>query len=64
MPFTDYPLTKWDVYVKKTSINSIGIYVFPKDTTQVDAKTYLGEVSALNHHEAVNEAFQRLIVKF
>jgi hypothetical protein len=53
------------VYIKKTSINSISLYVLTKESLRgmADA-TMVGEIVAENPHQAVDAAWLRLLGKF
>lgn len=57
-------MARFNVFIKKVSINGIGLYVLPKEVALMPDATSLGELTADNAHEAMAAAWLRLLGKF
>jgi hypothetical protein len=57
-------MSRYNVFIKKLSINGIGLYVLPREVAMMTDATFIGELSAENHYEAVAAAWLRLLGKF
>ena len=57
-------MARFNVFIKKTSINSIALYVLTKEARIPPDATSLGEIVASNPKEAVDAAWLRLLGKF
>jgi hypothetical protein len=57
-------MSRYNVFIKKLSINGIGLYVLPREVAMMPDATFIGELSAENHYEAVAAAWLRLLGKF
>ena len=57
-------MARFNVFIKKTSINSIALYVLTKEARIPPDATSLGEIVASNPKEAVEAAWLRLLGKF
>lgn len=58
-------MNRYYVYIKKTSINSIALYVLTKEAKRmIPDASMLGEITASNAHEAIDGVWLRLLGKF
>lgn len=57
-------MNRYYVYIKKVSINTIALYVLTKGQPMMNEVTFIGEITAANPHEAVDNAWLRLLGKF
>ena len=57
-------MARYNIFIKKTSINSIALYVLTKEARIPEDATPLGEITASNPHEAVDAAWLRLLGNF
>ena len=57
-------MSRFNVFIKKVSINGIGLYVLPKEVALMPDATFLGEIPAENAHAALDAAWLRLLGKF